>query len=316
MGENPLVSVVIVNFNGRQFLRDCVVSVLAQKHTPLEVVVIDNASTDGSVEMVKKEFPSVIVASNPKNLGFAEGYNIGIKKTRGNLIATLNNDITLAPDWVAEMIAATARHPRAGIFASKQLNARNPLFIDSAGLSLHRGMYGSGRGRGALDQEQYDNEVEVFGACGAAAVFRKKMLDEIGLFDEDFFLYQEELDLCWRAAWRGWKAVYVPGAVAYHIGGATAGAGSAFVRYYMERNRILMLIKNLSLPLLMRYFPYLLKYELDIILRLVLKREWEVARARIDVFKYIGAMCKKRKVIQKGKVIPEKEFMRRIKGAR
>jgi len=195
-----------------------------------------------------------------------------------------------------------------GSCASKQLNFHHPELIDSAGISLYRGMYALGRGRGECDQGQYDKEIEVFCVCDAAAIFRKEMLDQIGLFDTDFFAYQEELDLGWRAKLFGWRSIYVPKAVAYHIGGATAGAGSSWVRYYMERNRILTIVKNLSLALFLRYLPFMLKYELDILLRVVGSFEWELVAARFASLKFLPRMLRKRKQIQRAKVISDREI--------
>lgn len=315
MTEYPLVSVVIANYNGKHLLKTCLDSVFNQTYKNYEVILVDNGSTDGSVEFIKENYPSIKLFVNSKNLGYAVGYNMGIEEAKGKYIATLNNDIKIEPDWMENLIevAENEKDRKVGMYASKQLNFYQPELIDSTGIVLYRGMYTSLRGRGELDRGQYEDEIEVFGACDAAAIFRKEMLDQIGLFDSDFFLYQEEFDLAWRALLSGWKCVYVPEAIAYHVGGATAGAGSKLVRYYMERNRILTIVKNLSFVLFLQYLPFLLKYELDILLRVVGSFEWELVTARVDSLKFLQRMLKKRIKIQKARVISNRQLQRFIK---
>jgi GT2 family glycosyltransferase len=312
MDKSPSVSIIIVNHNRKHLLKTCLESVLGQTYKNIEVILVDNGSQDGSVDFVEDYYPSVRLIKNNGNQGYAMGNNLGIEHSRGKYIATLNNDTKVESDWLENLVAVAERDGQIGICASKQLNFSRPHIIDSAGIGLRRWAYPFDRGRNEKDTGQYEEEVEVFGAPGASALYRKEMLNEIGLFDEDFFAFQEELDLAWRARLSAWKCVYVPKAVVYHIGGATAGRGSRFLKYHMERNRLLTIMKNFpSVPLLI-YAPYILKYELDIFLRIITSFEYELITARLSAVRLLFRMLKKRRVIQKHREITNKEFTKWI----
>jgi len=310
--KQPLVSVVIASYNGRDLLKPCLESVFGQTYKNYEVIIVDNGSTDGTVAFIKKYYPAVKLLFNDTNLGCTIGYNRGIEAAEGEYIATLNNDLRLEPDWMEKLIMVAQKDGTIGSCASKHLSFHRSEIIDSVGISLHRGMYAFGRGRGEYDRGQYEEQTEVFCACDAAAIFRKKMLDEIGLFDRDFFAYHDEVDLGWRIKLSGWKCIYVPGAVAYHVGGATAGAGSKFVHFYSERNRILTIVKNLPFSLFLRYLPFMLKYELDILSRVIIFFEWELITARFASFKLLPRMLQKRRFIQKTKRVSNKQIKKWI----
>jgi GT2 family glycosyltransferase len=310
--KSPLVSIIIVNYNGKHLLTACLDSVFRQTYRNIEVIVVDNGSADNSSEYIESHYPPVRLIKNNENLGYAKGNNIGIENSEGEYIATLNNDTKVAPDWIENLVTAAEKDKNIGICASKQLNFYQPKLIDSAGICLHRGAYPFDRGRNEEDKGQFDEPVEVFGASGASAFYRREMLQKIGLFDEDFFTYQEEFDLSWRAKLCAWKCVYVPNAVVYHISGATAGSGSKFSTYHMERNRLLAIIKNFpSIPLFM-CFPFILKYEFDILLRILFSFKNELITARMSALRLFFQMLKKRKEIQKEKAISHSEFMRWI----
>jgi hypothetical protein len=313
MTEYPLVSVVIASYNGKHLLKTCLDSVFKQTYRNYEVILVDNGSSDDSVEFVGDNYPLVKIIKNKQNVGNSEGFNVGIEISKGKYIATLDNDTRVRPDWIENLVKVAEMDDKIGICGSRQLNFYQPNLIDSTGMNLYRGVYPSNRGNNEVDNSQFDEQVEVFGAPGASAFYKKEMLNQIGLFDSDFFLYQEEFDLCWRANLLGWRCVYVPKAVSYHIGGATSGAGSKFVRYYMERNRILTIVKNLPFTLFLQYLPFLLKYELDILSRVLTSFQWELITARLASLKLIPRMLRKRVKIQKAKVISNRQLRRFIK---
>ena len=375
----PFVSVIVLNYNGRQYLTDCLSALQRQIYPAdrFEVVLVDNASTDGSVEFVRRMFPNVRVIENKVNLGFAGGNNAGIRATDGEYVALLNNDTAAEPDWLSALVEACQSDPAIGACTSKLLFFcdRLPLQIATdtfqpqgdgreLGLQVHRvdtghrrgkveyleGFYseevgdqgrfrwtaeravmglpvlsraenlvvdltlaaprpadgpvgvsfqvngqqvadgtlqgrepvtrrvvvsrhllaaakpiiqnagsivftdGSGRDRGTHvrhqqqyheeDQGQYDQVEEVFAACGASVLYRRTMLQDVGLFDEDFFMYYEDTDLAWRARLRGWKILYVPDSVVRHVHCGTATEWSPFFIYHVDRNRLAMLFKN------------------------------------------------------------------------
>lgn len=315
MPEKSLVSVIILNLNGRHLLKDCLDSLAGQSYGRIETILVDNGSSDGSVELVRSGYPGVRVLVNPLNLGYTLAANQGIRASRGEFVVVLNNDTKAAPDWIEKLADAAASDPRIGICASKQMNFFEPGKFDSAGIQLFRGGYARDRGRGEEDRGQYDRSERIFGAPGASAFYRRSMLDEIGLFDEDYFAYCEEFDLSFRAMLYGWACVYVPAAVVYHKSGATrASRDERFLVYYVERNRLFTIIKNYPVRLFLYCLPYLMKYELDILRRLVFRLEKEVLLARLAALCLMPKMLVKRRLIQRNRKVPVWGLSRFITG--
>jgi GT2 family glycosyltransferase len=306
MREQPLVSVIILNHNGRHMLKVCLDSVVAQRYGNLEIILVDNGSSDASVEFVRENYPArVQVIANSGNLGYVLAANQGIECSKGEFLVVLNNDTRADKEWIAHLVRKALSDPDIGICASKQLKFDDPRIIDSAGVRLFRGGYARDRGKGEVDRGQYEITQEMFGAAGASAFYRRAMLDRIGLFDKDYFAYCEEFDLCFRALLYGWLCVYVPDAVVYHMGGATrARKDERFLIYYIERNRIFTIIKNYPLKLFLLTLPYLLKYELDILMRFFMRFEKEVMTARFDALKLLPKMLAKRRLVQISRKIP------------
>lgn len=242
--ESNHISIIIPNYNGSNFLKTCFDSIDNQSRSCFEIILIDDCSTDDSVSFVKKNYPSVEVIQKKKNSGFPSSVNIGIKAAKGNLVALLNNDTELDKDWVEEIINAVDTYPDADFFASKMLDFKNRSIIDSCG----DGMSWAGRGYkiGTLEKNvgQYDQEKFVFGACAGAAVYKKEVFDKIGLFDEDFSFYLEDVDIDFRAQLAGLRCLFVPKAKVYHIGSATAGKRSAFSYKMMIKNHFHLIYKN------------------------------------------------------------------------
>jgi GT2 family glycosyltransferase len=247
----PEVVAVVVNWNGVAHLAECLDSLLAQRpRPPSRVVVVDNGSTDGSREVIAGYGAAVTPIFNDGNRGFAEGSNQGIELGGGELVALLNNDAVADPGWLAALVAALGRHPQAGSCTSRILSHADREVFDNVGHVLFRDGLTRGRGRLERDAGQYDREEEVFCASGCACLLRRSMLDDVGLFDESFFAYCEDADLGFRARLRGWSALYVPDAVAYHRFSASTEAFSPLKALNVERNRAWLAVKNLPLPLL------------------------------------------------------------------
>lgn len=249
---HALVSIVIVNWNGRKFLGPCLTSIFSQEYSPFEIVLVDNGSTDGSVEFLKEKFPSVKIIKNDKNLGFAEANNQGIDASRGDFILTLNNDTELHAGFLSELMSsAIDSEGSTGMWAPKILSLSDRNVIDSVGgLLIYRDGLAKGRGRLEKDRGQYDSAGEVLFPSACAALYRKKLLEEVGGFDADFFAYCEDTDLGLRARLAGWKAASVPRAVVYHYYSGTGGRYTPFKACLVERNRLWVAIKNFPLPML------------------------------------------------------------------
>jgi len=262
----PLVSVIVLNYNGKDFIEECLDSLLNQTYKNIEILVVDNASTDGSKELLREKYLSnITLIENHINLGFAEGNNIAFQKARGEFIAILNNDAVADNTWLENLVSAVYRCDSSfGMWASKILFYDDRKVIDTAGHLIYPDGLNRGRGKGELDSGQYDNEEEVFFPSGCAALYRKKMLDEIGFFDPDFFAYGDDTDIGLKARLSNWKCLYVPSAVVSHRSSATTGRYSPMKAYLVERNRVWILVK---------YFPlrHILISPFYTVLRLVLQ---------------------------------------------
>lgn len=306
----PLVSVIIVNYNGRGYLRKCISSLLIQSYPAIEIILVDNGSKDGSVDYLKREFPSVRIIALNKNLGFAEGNNIGIRAARGELIATLNNDCEATRQWVEELVRVMVSNKEVGMCASKMLFMRNPEFINSTGICISKSGACWDRGMFERDNGQYESVDEVFGPCAGAAMYRKSMLDKIGLFDDDFFAYMEDTDLAFRGRLAGWKCLYVPMAVVYHLHGGTAGYETDFCIYYGNRNIIWNFAKNFPNQLLITSLFWVIGRNIAVILYYIAKGHCNVIlRSKIDAVRGIPRMLTKRSHC----MVDEKEIKRFIK---
>jgi GT2 family glycosyltransferase len=251
--KQSLVSVVIVNWNGRHLLGECLDSLLAQQAAgPLEIIVVDNGSQDGSREFVQEHYRSVRLVALTDNRGFAGGNNAGIRMTTGKYIALLNNDTRVDQAWLANLLReAETGSARTGMWASKILSYDDPSVFDNVGLLLYPDGLGRGKGRLEKDMGQYDQREEALFPSGCAGLYRKEMLDEIGLFDEEFFAYADDVDIGLRARLAGWGCVYVPDAKVYHKYSSSSSAHSPFKAFLVERNRIWVLLKYYPLEMIL-----------------------------------------------------------------
>ena len=240
------VSVIVVNHNRRELLRGCLESLARQSAGGFAVVVVDNGSTDGSAEMAEREFGAapfrLKVVRNRENRGFCAANNQGIAASEEPFIALLNNDAEAAPGWLEALLGAF-EDPGVGMAASKILTWEEPPRIDKAGHLIYLDGQNRGRGTGEPDRGQYDRREEVLWPDGCAAMYRRRMLEEIGGFDEDFFAYGDDAELGLRARIAGWRCLYVPEAVVRHRRASTLGPASARRVELIERNRVLLAAK-------------------------------------------------------------------------
>jgi GT2 family glycosyltransferase len=237
-----LISVVVVNWNRKDLLRACLASLQRQAGVTLEIIVVDNGSSDGSADLAEREFGAQVIR-NGENRGFCAANNQGIAAARGEFIALLNNDAEAEPGWLEALHRACTRRPEIGMAASKVLVWEEPQRIDKVGHLIFPDGQNRGRGSGALDNGQYDREEEVLWPDGSAALYRKEMLDRIGGFDEDFFAYGDDAELGLRARIAGWRCIYTPQAVVRHHRGSTLGKSSVRRLELIERNRLLLALK-------------------------------------------------------------------------
>jgi GT2 family glycosyltransferase len=239
-------------------LTECLESLRTQTFRDFEIILVDNASTDGSVDLVRTQFPEVHIVTLPQNRGFAGGNNAGIFASTGRFVALLNNDTRADPDWLSALVEATAHGQHVGMWASKILSYDSPKVIDNTGLLLYWDGLARGRGRLEVDRGQFDQQQEVLFPSGCAGLYRKVMLDEIGLFDDEFFAYADDVDLGLRGRLAGWDCIYVPSAVVYHKYSSSSSAYSPMKAFLVERNRIWVLLKYYpcELVLLSPFFSF------------------------------------------------------------
>jgi hypothetical protein len=306
---DPFVSVVIVNFNGLRFLESCLSSLTAQLYKNFEIIFVDNNSSDGSADYVREHYPSVTLIETGKNLGFAGGTNAGIRAARGDCILTLNNDTITDPHFIENLVRPMATDPRLGMCASKMLFPDGR--INSTGICISRSGAAWDRGIFEQDSGQYETEEEVFGPCAGAALYRRAMLDETGLFDEDFFIFMEDVDLAFRARLAGWKCMYVPTARVTHFMSGTIGKDSDNSVYYGNRNLLWNVIKNFPKRTLMICLPWIIGRSCADIPYYILKGKGRVIlKAKVSAIAGIFRMMRKRRnSVQK---VPEAEIRKWI----
>lgn len=253
-----IATVVIPNLNGMQYLRACLDSLAEQSRQDFAVMLIDNGSSDGSAEFVESHYPDVIIRRFPHNEGFCRAVNEGILLAKTPYVILLNNDTVCEERFVEELVRAIEASPETFACAAKMVQMRNPELIDNAGdfYCALGWAYARGKGKPAW---KYNTERNIFSACAAAAIYRRVVFDEIGLFDEAHFAYLEDIDVSYRARIAGYRCRYVPRAVVCHVGSATSGSVyNEFKIRYSSRNNIYLLYKNMPWPQLILNFPFLL----------------------------------------------------------
>ncbi len=309
---DPSISVIIVNWNGRTLLRDCLASLEQQTTLLAEIIVVDNGSTDNSVEWLQATHPDVKVVRLTENRGFAAGCNAGIAVATGSLIATLNNDTIADPRWLGALSLELCGRPDVGMVASRMVRRDQPDVVDSTGICLDVTAVAWDRrvGESAAVSEP---PTEIFGPCAGAALYRRELFDDVGLFDEDFFMFLEDVDLAWRARLAGWRCVYAPDARVLHWHSATAVENSPFKLFHLARNRVWTVVKNYPSPDVYFRLPAILLFDLGSILSTLLyprrgATAWSARlatlRGRLFALRQIGVALKKRRAIQNRRRVP------------
>lgn len=324
----PKVSVIILNLNGQDYLKNCLDSLLEQTYDDYEIIIVDNGSKDHSLEILKENYSKVRLIENKINHGFAEANNQGFEISKGEFIITLNNDTIVDKNWIKELAVAAEKNEIIGMVASKILLTEEDNKIDSVGLSITLDGMTKQRGWLETDNGQYDKEEEILFPSACAALYKRKMLEEVGFFDEDFFAYCEDSDLGIRARLAGWKAVVAPNAVVRHLYSRTGGKYSPMKAYLVERNHFWLVIKNFPLVFVI-LLPFFTIYRYILQLFSIFFKKgatssflkessvWDgvviILKANLDTFVKIPELIKKRKKIKKLKKIKTAYFFKLIK---
>jgi Predicted glycosyltransferases len=272
--KNPLVSLVILNWNGKECIDECLESVLKTDYKNIEIIVVDNGSTDDSLERIKKR-PQVKILALKENLGYAAGNNAGFKQAMGDFVATLNNDVIVEPDWLKQPLELFKKFSSIGIIACRQMNYQKRDIIDC--------LYGypkkslifapMGSRKRLCNNELFMQPGIVISAGGASALYRKRLLTELNGFDEHYYSFHEESDLCMRAFLLGWKSAYSPSAVVYHKGSFSYSRTKAKWAFYHERNRLLFMYKFFPFSFILQNMGWIFLNEMRQIAILLFKKK-------------------------------------------
>lgn len=335
MKKNADVTVVIANWNGLKYLKECFDSLSNQTYDDFKIIFVDNGSDDGSVDFVKTHYPETEIIEFGENTGFARGYNAGIEKAlqdeNTRYAVVLNNDTNLDPKCMETLVACVKRHPEAASIQPKVLNFFEKRKIDCAGILISSDGVATNRGYGKKDGPKFEEESEIFGANGTASLFTRQALEETQMkpgeyFDNDFFAYYEDTDLAWRMRLAGFNSYFCPQAKIFHIHSATAGKISGFKAYYLNRNRFFVLIKNYPFCRLIGILFILtpIRYAL-LFFRVIMKKgrkgeeiagqkkntvAKEIFRAWGSVAANLPRLIRKRKDVQEKKEVSKKEIRR------
>lgn len=318
----PLFSIVLVNYNGKDFVLECIDSILRSAYPDFEIILVDNGSLDNSVELVEKKFPAeprLKIIKNDLNLHFAEGNNAGIRNARGDFIVLLNNDTEVESSWLAE-IESVMRDASIGAAQPKILCNDDRGIIDNAGNYFDRLGYAHGRGHLEKDSGQYDSIEETFFAAGTAMVIRSSVLKEVGLLDPKFLIYSEDVDLSWRIRLRGYRIVYIPKSRVYHKGSKTVlkFPGKIATTRLSRKNRLATLIKNYGFLELLINLPVVLAlYVIIFFKEILIDRNPKLSFTSISAIcwniKELPYLFKERNIVQKQiRALPDREVLKYI----
>ncbi|UCD37338.1 MAG: glycosyltransferase family 2 protein [Fidelibacterota bacterium] len=314
----PTFSVVIANYNGLAFLKTCFDSLNKSTYPSIEIIMVDNGSTDESVSFVEENYPSVQIVKSPINLSYSGGNNLGMRQARGKYIVLLNNDTEVTPGWLEPLLEELESDKQIAACQPKILNMRDRKAFEYAGAAggfMDRLAYPFLRGRifdtVEEDHHQYQTPVDLFWTSGAAMAIRKDVLDEAGFLDEDFVLHMEEIDLCWRLHLLGYRMRARPDAVIYHYGGGTLGREKTAKMYYNHRNSVFMLLKNYTFRSIVKVLPKRLLLDLALIIKslltLDLKRATAVAGAYLWLLFHVNLINIKHREVQRLRRVGDKE---------
>ena len=314
----PRVAVVIVSYNAAEYLPRALDALRAQTVAPDRTILVDNASSDGTVELVRERFPRVEVIEAGANVGFAPANNIGVRAADDcDLVALLNPDAFPEPRWLEALLRAADEHPRHAFFGSRLMQAARPELIDTAGDAFHVGGLAVARFRGLTVEDAPEALApgETFSACAAAALYRRDAFLAVGGFDESFGSYMEDTDLAFRLRLAGERGRYAPDSVVLHVGSGVSGVESEYVLYHSFRNIIWNWVKNMPLPLLVLYLPQHL-------LTNVLTSAWfalrghgrTLARGKRDALRDLRRVLRERRAIQRRRAADWRELRRLMDG--
>mgnify|MGYP000974911491 FL=1 len=308
MSENPLVSVIVLNYNAGELLLNCIESIKKSAYKNLEIIVVDNISTDKSQKICKEKYPDIKLIQNDENFGYCEGNNIGIREAEGDYIIILNPDTIVESNWIEELISAYNKFGE-GLYQPKHLSLNKKTVYMSAGNMLNIFGFGYAREKGNKDENQFNKIEEIGYASGTCLFTSSAVLKKVGLFDPFIFLYHDDLDLGWRASQLGIKSYYVPTSLIYHAESYSL-KWNAEKFYWLERNRKYCILTHYSKQTYSKIFPTLLAVDFFVWMFYLTKGFlWSKIRAELDIIKNRKAIKTKYEELESKKIVSDKELI-------
>jgi len=308
MSENPLVSVIVLNYNAGELLLNCIESIKKSAYKNLEIIVVDNISTDKSQKICKEKYPDIKLIQNDENFGYCEGNNIGIREAKGDYIIILNPDTIVESNWIEELISAYNKFGE-GLYQPKHLSLNEKTVYMSAGNMLNIFGFGYAREKGNKDENQFNKIEEISYASGTCLFTSSAVLKKVGLFDPFIFLYHDDLDLGWRASQLGIKSYYVPTSLIYHAESYSL-KWNAEKFYWLERNRKYCILTHYSKQTYSKIFPKLLVVDFFVwIFYLTKGFLGSKIRAELDIIKNRKAIKIKYEELESKKIVSDKELI-------
>jgi len=310
--KEPLISIIILNYNAGSLLLECVDSVFKSNYNNLEVIIVDNVSKDNSHKICKEKFQDIILIENEKNLGYCGGNNVGIERANGEFLIILNPDVIVEPDWVNQLLSAFRRYGD-GLYQPKILASTDHNIIISAGNMIQLFGFGYSRGKGEKDVGQYEKDEEVGYASGTCLFSSSNVFRKIGNFDLFLFAYHDDLDLCWRGRLKGIRSFYIHKSIIYHPLEGYIFKWNSFKFFLMERNRIYCLKKNYSHKTIFKMLPSLILVDIAVTL-FYLKKGFVSAKikANLDILKNLKTIRKNHDLIQKNRIVNDNELIKKF----
>ena len=310
--NEPLVSIIILNYNAGKLLTECVESVFNSNYNNLEVIVVDNVSKDNSQKECKEKFQKIKLIENEENLGYCEGNNVGIRESVGEFLVILNPDVIVTPNWLKELLLGFQKYGE-GLYQPKILATTDHDVIISAGNMIQLFGFGFSRGKGQKDEGQYEKDEVVGYASGTCLFSSSNVFKKIGNFDPFLFAYHDDLDLCWKGRLKGIKSFYLHKSIVYHPLEGYSFKWNSFKYFLMERNRMYCLRKNFTKKTIVKMLPSLILVDIAITL-FYLKKGFisEKIKANLDILKNYNQISKNHNLIQKNRIIDDNEIIEKF----
>jgi len=311
--ENPLISIIILNYNAGKLLEECVDSIYQSKYENFEIIVVDNDSEDESDLKCKERFPLINLVKNKENLGYCEGNNVGIRIANGEFLIILNPDTIVEPNWINELLQGYNKCGD-GIYQPKFLTIGNESILQSTGNMIQLFGFGYSRSKGDIDKDEFRDIENINYASGTCLFTTKKIFKELDFFDPFLFAYHDDLDLCWRASMQGIKSYYVPKSIVYHPSEGFSFKWSNFKFFLLERNRLYCLFTHYSHGTILKFLPSLILVDIAVSLFYLKNRLFsEKIKASLNILKNLGTIQSRYNMIQNKRMISDKEMISNFK---